>query len=75
MPTWLRFVLGTVLTAGLCYASHWLWLWAEKEIKGTPFGDFKFFASLLAVFVLLSLVQLAVNLGTRAFARSHQDES
>ncbi|MGI9432479.1 MAG: hypothetical protein ACR2PQ_09710 [Myxococcota bacterium] len=75
MPTWLRFVLGTLLTAGLCYASHWLWLWAEKEIKGTPFGDFKFFASLLAVFALLSLAQLVVNVGTRILDRRGQSGS
>ena len=69
MPAWLRFVLGSGITAGLCYAAWWLWMWAEKEIKGTPFADFKFFGSVLAVFALLSVVQLAMNLGARVLER------
>ena len=68
MPGWLRLALGAVLTAGLCYASWWVWTWAERSIRGTPFGDFKLFGSVLAVFVLLSAAQLAIELGSRVLA-------
>lgn len=69
MPGRLRRVLGTVFTAGLCYGAWWLWMWAEKEIKGTPFGDFKFFGSVLAVFALLSLVQVGGTIAQRLFTK------
>jgi len=72
VPGWLRFVLGTALTAGLCYACYWLWGFAEKELKATPVGEFKFFASVLAVFALLSVAQLVLNLGARILSGSGQ---
>lgn len=64
-----RIVLGALLTAALAYACYELWMWAEAEIKGTPFAAFKFFGSVLAVFVGLSFAELVFGGIERVIAR------
>ena len=54
-------VLGAVLTLGLVAGGDWLWDFAQAQIKGTPFSSFKFFPSVLAIFVALSLAEWLFN--------------
>lgn len=62
-------VLGIVATAAFGYASYWVWLEVQVQIRGTFISSFGIFAAVIGSFVFLSLAQSIINLGSRIFAR------
>lgn len=49
-------VVTAAATAVLCFGAWWVWNEVPRYLRGTEFADFSYFASLVAVFFLLSLI-------------------
>ena len=48
-------VVGAIVTAGLGYASYWVYLEVQQQIRGTLISGFGIFAGVMGAFALLSV--------------------
>ena len=69
MPRTAWMALGIVATAAFGYASYWVWLEVQVQIRGTFISSFGIFAAVIGAFVFLSLIQFAIDLAGRMAAR------
>ena len=69
MPRTAWMALGIVATAAFGYASYWVWLEVQVQIRGTFISSFGIFAAVIGAFVFLSLIQFAIDLAGRTAAR------
>ena len=46
---------GAIVTAGLGYASYWVYLEVQQQIRGTLISGFGIFAGVMGVFALLGV--------------------
>ena len=46
-------VVGAIVTAGLGYASYWVYLEVQQQIRGTLISGFGIFAGVMGAFALL----------------------
>ena len=56
-------VVGAIVTAGLGYASWWVYLEVQQQIRGTLISGFGIFAGVMGAFALLCV---AHTVSTRA---------
>ena len=48
-------VVGAIVTAGLSYASYWVYLEVQQQIRGTLISGFGIFAGVMGAFALLGV--------------------
>ena len=51
-------IAGAVVTAGLGYASYWVYLEVQQQIRGTLISGFGIFAGVMGAFALLGVAHL-----------------
>ena len=65
-------VVGMIATAGLGYASYWVYLEVQQQIRGTLISGFGIFAGVMGAFALLGVAHVVSTL-SRASAMQAQD--
>ena len=51
-------IVGAIVTAGLGYASYWVYLEVQQQVRGTLISGFGIFVGVMGVFALLSVAQI-----------------
>ncbi len=51
-------IAGAIVTAGLGYASYWVYLEVQANTRGTLISGFGIFVGVMGVFAMLSVAQL-----------------
>ena len=51
-------VVGAIVTAGLGYASYWVYLEVQQQIRGTLISGFGIFAGVMGAFALLCVAHI-----------------
>ena len=54
-------VAGAIVTAGLGYASYWVYLEVQQQVRGTLISGFGIFVGVMGAFALLSVAQIVAN--------------
>ena len=54
-------IVGAIVTAGLGYASWWVYLEVQQQIRGTLISGFGIFAGVMGAFALLGVAQVVFN--------------
>ena len=62
-------VFGAIVTAGLGYASWWVYLEVQQQIRGTLISGFGIFAGVMGAFALLSAAQTVLNVSARLLGK------
>ena len=62
-------IVGAVVTAGLGYASYWVYLEVQQQIRGTLISGFGIFAGVMGAFALLGVVQVVSNFAERILCK------
>ena len=62
-------VAGMIVTAGLGYASYWVYLEVQVQIRGTLISGFGIFAAVMGAFALLSVAHLVFGFAERLLGR------
>ena len=58
-------IAGAIVTAGLGYASYWVYLEVQANLRGTLISGFGIFAGVMGVFALLSVAQIVFGRAER----------
>ena len=51
-------IAGAIVTAGLGYASYWVYLEVQQQVRGTLISGFGIFVGVMGAFALLSVAHL-----------------
>ena len=51
-------IVGAIVTAGLGYASYWVYLEVQQQIRGTLISGFGIFAGVMGAFALLCVANI-----------------
>ena len=51
-------IVGAIVTAGLGYASYWVYLEVQQQIRGTLISGFGIFAGTMGAFALLCIAHI-----------------
>ena len=62
-------VAGMIVTAGLGYASFWVYLEVQAQIRGTLISGFGIFAGVMGAFALLGVAHLVSTQAERLFCK------
>ena len=62
-------VFGAIVTAGLGYASYWVYLEVQQQVRGTLISGFGIFVGVMGAFALLSAAQTVLNVSARLLGR------
>ena len=62
-------VVGMIATAGLGYASWWVYLEVQQQIRGTLISGFGIFAGVMGAFALLGVAQVVSNVAERLLCK------
>ena len=62
-------VVGAIVTAGLGYASWWVYLEVQQQIRGTLISGFGIFAGVMGAFALLGVVHIVFGRAERLLRR------
>ena len=73
-------VVGAIVTAGLSYASWWVYLEVQQQIRGTLISGFGIFAGVMGAFALLGVAHIVFRragllLRRRGISLADADES
>ncbi len=58
-------VFGAIVTAGLGYASWWVYLEVQQQIRGTLISGFGIFAGVMGAFALLGVAHVVFTQAAR----------
>jgi hypothetical protein len=64
---WLIF--GALVTAGLGYASYWVYLEVQQQVRGTLISGFGIFAGVMGAFALLGVAHVVATQAERLFCK------
>ena len=72
-------VVGAIVTAGLGYASWWVYLEVQQQVRGTLISGFGIFAGVMGAFALLCVAHTVSRqakrlLGRRGISLADADE-
>ena len=62
-------VLGAIVTAGLGYASYWVYLEVQQQIRGTLISGFGIFAGVMGAFALLGVAHIVATYAERLLCK------
>ncbi len=62
-------VIGAIVTAGLGYASYWVYLEVQQQIRGTLISGFGIFAGTMGAFALLGVAHLVSTYAERLLCK------
>ena len=62
-------VAGMIVTAGLGYASWWVYLEVQAQIRGTLISGFGIFAGVMGAFALLGVAHMVFTQAERLFCK------
>ena len=62
-------IAGAIVTAGLGYASYWVYLEVQANTRGTLISGFGIFAGVMGVFALLSVVHIVFGRAERLLSK------
>jgi len=62
-------VFGAIVTAGLGYASWWVYLEVQQQIRGTLISGFGIFAGVMGAFALLCVAHIVSRRAERLLRR------
>ncbi len=62
-------VVGAIVTAGLGYASWWVYLEVQQQIRGTLISGFGIFAGVMGAFALLGVAHTVSRQAKRLLRR------
>ena len=62
-------VVGAIVTAGLGYASYWVYLEVQQQVRGTLISGFGIFVGVMGAFALLSAAQTLLNVSARLLGK------
>ena len=55
-------IAGAIVTAGLGYASYWVYLEVQQQVRGTLISGFGIFVGVMGVFAMLGVAQHRLHL-------------
>ena len=62
-------IAGAIVTAGLGYASYWVYLEVQANTRGTLISGFGIFVGVMGVFAMLSVTQLVSTYAERLLCK------
>ena len=62
-------IAGAIVTAGLGYASYWVFLEVQQQVRGTLISGFGIFVGVMGAFALLSVAQLLSTYAERLLCK------
>ena len=62
-------IAGAIVTAGLGYASYWVYLEVQANTRGTLISGFGIFAGVMGVFALLSVAHIVFGRAERLLSK------
>ena len=62
-------IAGAIVTAGLGYASYWVYLEVQANTRGTLISGFGIFVGVMGVFAMLSVAQLVSTYAERLLCK------
>ena len=62
-------VAGAIVTAGLGYASYWVYLEVQQQIRGTLISGFGIFAGVMGAFALLGVAHVVSTQAERLLCK------
>ena len=62
-------VAGAIVTAGLGYASYWVYLEVQQQIRGTLISGFGIFAGVMGAFALLGVAHIVFTQAERLLGK------
>ena len=65
-------IAGAIVTAGLGYASYWVYLEVQQQVRGTLISGFGIFVGVMGAFAMLGVAHIVLHL-RRAPAVQAQD--
>ena len=62
-------IVGAIVTAGLGYASWWVYLEVQQQIRGTLISGFGIFAGVMGAFALLGVAHIVFTQAERLLGK------
>ena len=62
-------IAGAIVTAGLGYASYWVYLEVQQQVRGTLISGFGIFVGVMGVFAMLGVAQLVATYAERLLCK------
>ena len=62
-------IAGAIVTAGLGYASYWVYLEVQQQVRGTLISGFGIFVGVMGAFALLSVAHLVFTYAERLLSK------
>ena len=62
-------IAGAIVTAGLGYASYWVYLEVQQQIRGTLISGFGIFAGVMGAFALLGVAHVVSTQAERLLCK------
>ena len=62
-------IAGAIVTAGLGYASYWVYLEVQQQIRGTLISGFGIFAGVMGAFALLGVAHVVATHAERLLCK------
>ena len=62
-------IVGAIVTAGLGYASYWVYLEVQQQVRGTLISGFGIFVGVMGVFAMLGVAQLVATYAERLLCK------
>ena len=58
-------IAGAIVTAGLGYASYWVYLEVQQQVRGTLISGFGIFVGVMGAFAMLGVAHIAFTYAER----------
>lgn len=65
----IRCMLAAVIVGGLTWLGYEYWGWAETQVKGTFLADYKVIPIVLAIFIVLTMLEMIYSRIERLIVR------
>ncbi len=62
-------IVGAIVTAGLGYASYWVYLEVQQQVRGTLISGFGIFVGVMGAFALLGVAHIVFTQAERLLCK------
>ena len=62
-------IVGAIVTAGLGYASYWVYLEVQQQVRGTLISGFGIFVGVMGVFAMLGVAHVVFTYAERLLCK------
>ena len=62
-------IVGAIVTAGLGYASYWVYLEVQQQVRGTLISGFGIFVGVMGAFAMLGVAHIVLTYAERLLCK------